>query len=175
MPAEATSKESIYSRLVESLKKATGDDLWFHLALWLKNEGIREPEDWLPANIYSRLTQEPRKRLQGISFTDMWHYELVRCWERYFAALLHEKRKRSKSVNLKKGLVELGYEPKSVEIIMSKNWRSPVAPACEWLATRDILRPKTENADAATMLRNAYSRVNAGVKQKFRDHILQHV
>jgi hypothetical protein len=154
-----------YLTLVQTLKKIEdNDDLWFFLALWLKQEAIREPEESLPAAIYKRLTRNVRKRIQGISFTDMRYFELVRCWEPYFARLLEDrKRLRSSLADLQKELCALGYEPKAVELIKQKRWRSAIELACEWLAERQIIPAKSKQPDPARTLRNAYSRIKAGI------------
>lgn len=164
-PAGLISKGDAYLSLVQSLKKAkTEDDLWFVLALWLKREAIREPEDFLPRKNYMHVTQKARERLRGISFSDMRYFELVRCWEPYFTSLLQDKRQRSGSVNLDKELSALGYARESVKLITGKNWRSTVELACEWLAERQIISAKTNNPDRASTLRNAYSKIKAGTR-----------
>jgi hypothetical protein len=161
-PAGAMSNSSANLSVVQSLKAAkTDDDFWFLLAIWLKQEAVREPEDFLPTLIYARLTRKVRERLRGISFSDMKYFELVRCWERYFISLLQDKRQRSGSANLNKELSVLGYVSESVELIMHKNWRSAVELACEWLSVRHIISAKTNDPDPASTLRNAYSRIKA--------------
>jgi hypothetical protein len=153
-----------YLTLVQTLKKIEdNNDLWFFLALWLKHEAIREPEEFLPSAIYKRLTRNVRKRAK-ISFTDMRYFELVRCWEPYFARLLEDcKRLRPSAPDLQKELCALGYEPKAVVLIEQKKWRSAVELACEWLAGRQIIPAKSKEPDPARTLRNAYSRIKAGV------------
>jgi hypothetical protein len=155
---------SAYLGLVQTLKKAkNNDELWFLLALWLKQEAIREPEDFLPTPTYARLTLKARERLREISFTDMRYFELVRCWEPYFVQLLADrKRLRHNSASLEKELSALGYVPKSVELVMRKGWRSAIELACEWLADREVIPPKKNDQDPVSALRNAYSRIKAG-------------
>ena len=156
---------SAYLSLVQTLKKAKNkDELWFLIALWLKQEAIREPEDSLPPATYKRLTREVRERLRGISFTDMQYFELVLCWEPYFSKLLEDcKRLRYHSANLEKELTALGYVPKSVELILLKRWRSAVEVSFEWLADRGVIRSKNAEADPISTLRNAYSRIKATI------------
>lgn len=157
-----------YLTLTHILKKTKNrDELWFLLALWLKQEAIREPEDFLPPAIYKRLTREARQRLQGISFTDMWYFELIRCWEPYFVRLLKDRKGfRPNTPIVEKELCDLGYEPKSVKLIMQKRWRSAVELACAWLADREVIPLKNEGQDPVSTLRNAYSRIKAGASAK---------
>jgi hypothetical protein len=155
------------SDVVHVLKKAnSNDDVWFVLACWLREEAIREPEDFLPESIYSRLTQSIRQRLKGISFNDMRLFELVRCWERYFTRLLADKRRRSDSTDLRKELCAAGYVPEAVDLVMRKKWRSTVELTCEWLAARDVIPAKTKDPDPVSTLRNAYSRIKAESQPK---------
>lgn len=159
---------SRYMRLVQTLKNAENkDELWFFLALWLKQEAIREPKDFLPPATYARLTRKDHKRLRGISFSDMRYFELVRCWEPYFSKLLEDcKRLRYNSANLEKELSTLGYVPKSVELVLLKRRRSAVEISCVWLADRGVIRSKNKNPDPVSTLRNAYSRIKAGALLK---------
>jgi hypothetical protein len=158
---------STYLNLVRSLRDArNNDDLWFLIALWFKEEAIREPEDFLPPATYKRLTRRVRERFQGISFTDMRYFELVRCWEPYFLKLLEDREGlRHNTANPKKELLALGYVPKSVELVMRKRWRSAVELAFEWLADRQVIRPKNNDPDPISTLRNAYSRIKAGASK----------
>jgi hypothetical protein len=163
-PEKVNQSVDAYLTLVQTLKKIeNNDDLWFFLALWLKHEAIREPEEFLPAAIYKRLTRNVRKRIQGISFTDMRYFELVQCWNPYFTRLLeNSERLRSSHADLQKELCSLGYELKAIGLIKQKRWRSAIELACEWLAMRQIIPAKNNDPDPARMLRNAYSRIKAG-------------
>jgi hypothetical protein len=154
-----------YLTLVQTLKEAKNKyDLWFILGLWLKQESIREPEEFLPGDIYQRLTRRVRKRIQGISFTDMKYFELVQCWTPYFAQLLDDLT-RLRHRNAKIELSRLGYVLEAIELITNKQKRSAVEVACEWLARRDIIPAKSDKTDPARTLRNAYSRINAYAKK----------
>ena len=154
------------SHVVNVLKKAKDNDefFWFVLACWLSEEGVREPEDFLPPAIYSRLTQTARQYVKGISFNDMKLFEFVRCWEPYFEALLEDKkdlvkRHRTSPADVQKELSAAAYEPEAIELVMRKRRRSTVELTCEWVAGRGIIPAKTRDPDPVRTLRNAYSRI----------------
>jgi hypothetical protein len=145
-----------YLVLRTAMKEAkNNEERWVYLARWLKQEGICEPKQFLPSVTYRCLKQAYQKHLKGISFTDPFYFELVRTWEPYFKDLLND-RKKTPDVD---ALRNLGYDSKSVDLLIRKPWRSPVELACEWLAQRGAIRSKRRDPDPARILRNAYSRV----------------
>lgn len=146
-----------YLVLRKALKDAkNNEERWCYLARWLKQESICEPNQFLPKATYRQLTVKYRKRLKGISFTDPFYFELVRTWEPYFERLLDD---RKNSRDLQK-LASLGYSRESVNLVITKSWRSAVDVSCEWLAQREVVSTKRKTQqDVARTLRNAYSRV----------------
>jgi len=153
-----------YRDLLELCAAApTGDDVLFLVACWLKQEGIRQPEDWLPAKVYARLTSGTRKRLASISFNDHRYAAQIRRYLPYAALLLQNARRlRAKKVaDPEQELLKLGYDRTDAELACSKNWTSEIAFTCEWLAARGEVKAAKarKDPDTARTLQNAYSRV----------------
>jgi hypothetical protein len=140
-----------YQELVQLLKEYPGQQQrWLLLAVWLKQEGICEPWEFLPAQVYDNLTNEKRAELR-ISVTDTQHYYRVEAWKPYFDRLLQDRRTKSAtSIDPDRDLERLGYVAEAVAAARKK--RTAIPAVCEWLSTR-------LNIDAAT-LRNAHSRVS---------------
>lgn len=165
--SKANQPVSRYFLLVETLRQAKDKDkLWLFLALWLKQEAVREPEHFLPPETYQRLTLKSRQRFRGISFSDMKYSELVRCWMPYFERLLEDRnRNHSIAPSVHAELSALGYDSKAVELIMSRRWRSAVELSCEWLAAHKVIHTNRVDPDLARTLSNAHSRVNSAISK----------
>jgi hypothetical protein len=132
-----------YLYILKVLKEnRSREERWILLAVWLRQKGICEPFDFLPLELYDRLTREKRNEL-GISITDQQHYHRVEAWKPYFERLLQDRR-------IKKDLVKAGYQQQA--IVAAHSHRAAVPAACEWLAS-------SQGADAPA-LRNAHSRVS---------------
>jgi hypothetical protein len=142
-----------YRALVKFLKKHSSRELrWHLLALWLQEEGICEPKEFVPPEIYKTLTRENRARLI-VSIADFQHFHRIEAWKPYFERLLADRRAG-------KDLKQSGYDEDA--IVSAQERRSAVAAVCDWLASKN--RPPD-----ATTLRNAHSRISrAGeVSQEF--------
>ena len=132
-----------YWKLLGMLKDhRSRTERWILLALWLRQEGICEPWEILPEELYGWLTGKKRDEL-GISISDQQHYHRVEAWKPYFERLLEDRRS-------KKDLVKAGYHQQA--IVAAQRHRAAVPAACEWLAP-------SQGVDAPT-LRNAHSRVS---------------
>jgi len=117
--------------------------------VWLKEEGICEPWEFLPPEIYKNLTHEKRAELR-ISITDIQHYCQVEAYKLYFERLLADRRAG-------KNLEESGYKNTAIDVVR-KN-RSAVSAACAWLAYINHERPD------APAFRSAHSRVSVSIKK----------
>jgi hypothetical protein len=146
-----------YRDLVQLLKQYPGQkQRWLLLALWLKQEGICGPMDFLPAQVYENLTHEKRAELR-ISITDVQHYYRVEAWKPYFDGLLQDRRTKSAmSIDLDRDLERSGYVADAVDAARKK--RSSIPAVCEWLAPRLCID--------ATTLRNAHSRVSRKISSQ---------
>ncbi|HEX9135426.1 MAG TPA: hypothetical protein VF905_00595, partial [Nitrospirota bacterium] len=60
------------------------------LAQWLRSERIRDPKDFLPADVWRRLINDAELRLQGLLQTDDYNAYLVRIWLPYTEPLLRK-------------------------------------------------------------------------------------
>lgn len=141
---------SRYRDLVQWLKKYPGrEQRWLLLALWLKQEGISEPMEFLPAQIYQGLTAEKRAELR-VSIKDVQHYCRVEAWRPYFERLLKDRREKG-TRDAERDLERDGY---TIEAIgAARNKRRAIPAVCDWLAGK-------LNVDVGA-LRNAHSRVSS--------------
>jgi hypothetical protein len=158
-PEDAWSGQ-LYQTLIKRLKDAGDDDeFWRRLTLWLKAEGIREPQDFLPEDKYRKLTKNSRELLAaGFSPADYYNSYLVRIWLPYIEPLLRKAqwlRQQNTPPEVKRVLLNLGYNPELLKVLErpspSGNWRSAVEFTCAWVAE------KGGSGDTET-LRNSYSR-----------------
>jgi hypothetical protein len=135
---------------VQWLKEYPGrEQRWLLLALWLKEERICEPMEFLPAQVYGNLTGEKRAALR-VSITDVQHYCQVEAWKPYFERLLKDRRKKE-SRDPERDLKRAGYTIEAINA--ARNKRLAIPAVCEWLA--GIL-----DIDTGTF-RNAHSRISS--------------
>lgn len=148
--AQTLQKAVQYQSLVQLLKEyKTREQRWLLLALWLKEEGICEPWEFLHPEIYKNLTQEKRAKL-GISITDIKHYCQVEAYKPYFERLLADHRAGNH-------LSEVGYNEEAIKSAEKK--RTAASAACEWLACINNSHPD------AHAFRCAHSRVSVAIKK----------
>jgi hypothetical protein len=146
---------SRYRDLVQWMKEYPGrEQRWLLLALWLKEERICEPVEFLPVQVYENLTGEKRAALR-VSIKDVQHYCQVEAWTPYFERLLKDRRK-TESRDPERDLERAGYTIEAISAALNK--RLAIPAVCEWLA--DIL-----HKDAFT-LRNAHSRISRNSKSQ---------
>lgn len=143
------SQASRYRDLMQWLKEYRGrEQRWLLLGLWLKEEGICDPIEFLPAQFYKNLTAEKRAKFR-ISITDVQHYHQVEAWRPYFERLLAERRGGA-------DLATSGYENRA--ILATEKSRTAAAAACAWLSELSGGRPD------ATTFRNAHSRMSRNIE-----------
>jgi hypothetical protein len=137
-----------YGDLIQLLRSARDSETqWFLLAVWMKQKNIRQPKDFLPAEIYNKLTKDVRKKFRGMSPRDGYFFNLVETWTPYFERLIadfraikEKNRKAMRSgtkgrrIDPTENLLRAGYESHTIPIVGKK--RSAVAAAYEWLAHR---------------------------------------
>jgi hypothetical protein len=123
-----------YLELVEQLRLADDDMLWYWLGQWFKSEGIRAPEKIVPLDVAKRLLQEG-----DISGADICNARVVRIWLPYTEPLVRKTRwlRQDNAGNIKKRLKELGYDSAAIKMVAGlRRWESPVEFTCEWVASR---------------------------------------
>ena len=145
-----------YQVLVALLKKAGDDDMfWYVLAQRLRSEGIREPQNFVPAEVWRRLTKNAEERLRGFLQSDDYNVYLVRIWLPYAEPLVRKTKwlKESGVRNPRVVLESAGYDSPAVNLVLEKQrgWNSAVEFTCEWLEKR--------TSYTAATLRNSYTRV----------------
>lgn len=130
--------------------QSTREGRLFMLAWWLNQEKICKPEDIIGIE---ELRRTAKRLFRCFSTADFHQADAVRAWIPYFDRLIKESRVAKDSSKL----VKQGYDEKAVWAAWKK--RSPIAAACEWLASR-------WGVDGAT-LANAYSRIYGGKLPRF--------
>jgi len=148
---------SRYRDLVQWLEQYSGQEQrWLLLAIWLKEEGICEPINFLPSEVWEKLTNEKRNSLQ-ISISDLQHHSRIEAWKPYFEQLLKDRSRIEKeSRDPERDLELAGYTVEAINA--ARNKRRAIPAVCEWLA--DYL-----HIDAGT-LRNAHSRISSKAKSQ---------
>ncbi len=86
-----------YRTLLEELRKQPDRELrWLLVARWLKQEGVCEPDQFLPdetlRNLLRKFREHLRRRRFPASPTDLRHAASVKLWLPYFERLLTELR-----------------------------------------------------------------------------------
>lgn len=122
-----------YQELVEQLRSADDDMLWYWLGQWFKSEGIRAPDKFVPPDVVARLVKRG-----GISGADILNARAVRIWLPYTEPLVRKTRwlRQENAGNPGKRLKDLGYDSAAIELVTSKRWNSPVEFTCDWVASR---------------------------------------
>ena len=171
LPRTVTAPSSTLERrgVVHYLKKLPTVELRLLLvARWLRDNGVCEPEEILPAGVVKYLIKVFKKE-RGISFTDIYYAKLIKNWLPYFERLLEDRPQVSGTshLGLTQWLIKQGHDRSAVECAMGskRNKRSALSIGCEWLVRREDIRDIKAEADAGT-LRNAYSRVYGKPRQK---------
>lgn len=138
-----------YQKVLENLKKLESSELrWLLIARWLKQEGVCEPEQFLPADMLQGLVKEFSK-LKRFSPADFKDGFLVHAWLPYFEQIQAELSVRKKQARAREEVTALGYDKKAVGYVYHK--RSLIQAICAWVAVRKNKNPAT--------LRNIYSRL----------------
>lgn len=154
---------SRYRDLVQLLRNAGDSETrWFLLTAWLKQEKICQPKDFLPAEIYNKLSKDVRRKFKGLSPRYAHYCNLVEAWTPYFERLIKdfhaikEENRKSRRAGIKarpidptETLIQAGHDPDAVRIVVNDRRRRAVPAAYFWLAPR-------EHCDAFT-IRNAHS------------------
>src|ERR1035438_5586038 len=167
---EITFRTILSGDLAQQLRGARDSETqWFLLAVWMKQEKISQPKDFLPAAIYKKLTKDVREKLK-ISLRNLYFFNLVETWTPYFERLLtdfyaikekNQKLRRDRKTHLTNPTVALekaGYHSDAVRIIVTDRKRRAVAAACAWLAG-----PKKGQE---FRIRNAYSLIRSYLSRK---------
>jgi hypothetical protein len=124
-----------YRDLLELLAKCTGiEDRWILLARWLRQEGVCEPEEFLPKEM--NLKSLTRKLWRGTRSQDSVHVARVEIWRPYFTRLLDDRdRVKANGVRrIEQELEKLGYHPDAIAVAVQE--RSPLEASYAWLSNR---------------------------------------
>jgi hypothetical protein len=152
---EAIWRGSKYRDLLELLGKYKKIEArWILVARWLRQEGICEPEQFLPKEM--NLKSLTRKLWRGTRRQDFFHVARIEIWWPYFLMLLQDRdRLEAKGVRrMEEELQILGYDVNVIVIAVQE--RSPREAIYSWLSSRGVA--------AVEDLRNAYSRASGAMK-----------
>jgi len=143
-----------YRDLLELLGKANDrESRWILVARWLRQEGVCEPEAFLPKEY--NVGYLTRKLWKGIRRRDLVHVNRVEIWLPYFQNLLKDRDSlKAQGVRrILQELVRLGYEQSAVEV--AENEKSPLEAIYSWLHARKL--------GSVEAIRNAYSRASGAL------------
>jgi hypothetical protein len=161
-----------YSELLRDLRKVKDiESRWILIARWLKNEGICEPEEFLPPPVLRRALKRVRSATTKLSPTKLHYWRLMTIWMPYFDSLFHDRSAVSKTHRrVEDELMKLGYSRDAVKFSRPRNEeefsmrkRSSVQAVAGWLEERGPLRG-AKHVSAGT-LKNAYSDVSVALKE----------
>jgi len=144
-----------YRELLRYLKGAADkkEERWRVLAMWLKQEGLFEPEEFLPKDVFRNLTENVLRSLAGdrretyrdIKPSQMLYANLVELWLPYFQ-LLREAYlglRRQRISDIPSELTNRGFNLLATQIFTNpiRPARSPVSAAVRWVADRLNVEP----------------------------------
>ena len=89
-PTKVIRREWRYSELLKHLQ--TTEDVesrWIFIARWLKDEGICEPEEFLPRQVLRHALKRVRSAITSLSPTAIHYWRLMSIWMKYFE--LHDR------------------------------------------------------------------------------------
>jgi len=138
-----------YRDLLELLRKANDrESRWILVARWLRQEGVCEPEAFLPSKRYG-IRYLTKKLWKGIRRKDLVRVIRVEIWLPYFQKLLKDRDSlAARGIHrIQEEMKKLGYEQSAVEAAGRKT--SPLEAIYDWLEVRGL--------DSAASTRNAYS------------------
>jgi hypothetical protein len=166
-PGKTVRSDWRYTELLRHLKALNEPELrWVLIARWLKQEGICEPDSFLPASVLRRILKKTRAAKIRLSSTDVYLWRLVRIWLPYFEYLLADARRIPKSHRGPgEALVKLGYLKDAVKWSLEK--RSAVQAVANWLEQRNMMNRSKQ--PSARTLENAYSRVLVAMRKANSD------
>jgi hypothetical protein len=150
-----------YKILLNVLRRPLARDERLQLiAQWAWAETGLRPREFLGSVLASQLMEETRHRVQKLPTNDLYYAGLIVIWLPYIEQLFADVRATAHVHRQKNELLSYGHEEQALSIHLNRTWRSPVAFACEWLATRgvDMLKGREANAPSSVTLQNAYSR-----------------
>jgi hypothetical protein len=139
-----------YRELVRHLKSARSrglDQLYQVLAMWLNDEGICKPRDFLPEDVMHLLTDTPRHELANYKPSDKYLADSVEIWISYCELLLRAykdsaprpSRRAAPEVQIGNKLIELGFYPAAVRVVVYevRKTRTAHSLACRFVADRN--------------------------------------
>lgn len=132
---------SNYRFLLSNLKAAhsrdkSRDSIWNLLAMWVKQLGLFRPDEFLPKDVFLRLTQTMRNHYRHIRPAQILYAHEVEIWLPYFESLLVEYQKHNGA--LKKNMLSILRKQRfdSAAVMIVSKHRKAVSAAVEWVSRR---------------------------------------
>jgi hypothetical protein len=141
-----------YRDLLEVLREFNDrKNRWIILARWLREEGVCEPEMFLPKEV--KLKSLLRKVWKGSRRKDLLYVVQVESWLPYFRRLLDERNKlNERNIHrITEELEKLGFELSAIEVANEE--KSALQATSSWLSSQGLVSMET--------FRNAYSLFSA--------------
>ncbi len=157
-----------YTELLRYLRKLDEPELrWLLIARWLDEEGVCEPEEFLPTGVLQRMVKRESKERMRVSRRDFYHWRLIKVWLSYFEALLTDLRNAPKNYQRRRveALLIQGYRLDAIESALGKH--SAVQATTSWLEERE--GKDARKGMTARTLENAYSRVEVAIQKAVSD------
>jgi hypothetical protein len=134
------------------------------LAMWLKDEGIISPQEFLPKDMFSGLTKTISEVFGSYRPAEKHYADLVEAWLPYFEHLMdaYQLLLQRKEKQIGKKLKEAGYDTDAIRIIVHqpRRTRTALPAAIQFVAHRN------ERLDENT-IRTAHSRIYGRIRKNF--------
>ncbi len=154
-----------YRQLLMHLKTSAQrsvEQLYQVLAMWLNDEGVVSPQEFLPPDLFSRLTKTTSEVFGGYRPAEKYYADLVEAWLPYFEQVMKVYRllTQSEEKQIGKKLKEIGYDTDAVRIVMNRQprTRTALSAAIQFVALRN------EDLDENT-IRTAHSRIYGRIRK----------
>jgi hypothetical protein len=152
-----STREWRYRKILELLRNQPDREFrWLLIANWLKQEGVCQPEEFLPAEVRRNLIKRYHQYLP-MSSADLYHRALIRNWLTYFERIRTELRAKGHLRRVREEVAKLDYDMKAVARV-AKRRSTTINAICQWLAER--------GKGDARKLRNSYSRLHGHAEER---------
>jgi len=153
-----------YRQLVRHLKSASRrglDQLYQVLAMWLNDEDIRKPQEFLPEDVMRSLTDTTQQLFVKYKTSEKYLGDSVEIWIGYCELLLRAYRANKNAVkpgevHIGNKLVRLGFDPAAVRLVVyePRKTRTAHSLACRFAADRN----KVDEGTVASAHSRVYGR-----------------
>jgi hypothetical protein len=145
-----------YRQLLRHIKSSNHkgrEQLYQILAMWLQEEGILSPQEFLPPDLFSQLSKATSDVFGAYKPSEKYYADLVEAWLPYFEQLMKVSRLLRLEKQIEKTLEQTGYDADAVQIVVHQRprTRTAISAAIQFVALRMELDEYT--------FRTAHSRI----------------